>query len=198
MGRRMTAERGEDADYVACAEHARPPGRAQDQGPADAARALLAGLQRSAAEAYAAITAADDALRVLAGHRVTAERALRLAAARRQAAARAAAAHARARPGPLAQLSTRFRAGREWRRQRPAIESALAAAERRLTAARQALSAAKHDFTARLAARADAAATLRRLTAECAAARAQIAAADGANPPAGDAAAILRHQSESR
>jgi chromosome segregation ATPase len=184
----MTAERGVDEGHAASAVDG---GRT-----ALTARAALAGLQHSAAEAYTAITAADDALRALAGHRVTAERALRLAAARQQAAARAAAAHARSRPGPLAQLATRFRAGREWRRRRPALEAALTAAERQLATARQALSQAKADFTAQLGVRTAAAATLRRLTAECAAARAQIAALDGANPPAGHAAAILRHRDQ--
>jgi hypothetical protein len=156
----MTTERGKDGDC-----------------------ALLAGLQHSAADAYAAITAADEALRVLAGQRVAAERALRLAAGRHQAAARAAAAHARSRPGLLAQLATRLRAGREWRRQRAALETALAAAGRQLAAARQALSEAKDEFAARLAGRTAAAATLRRLTAECAAARGRIAAA-GLRAPA--------------
>jgi len=151
--------------------------RDDDVGGVDAARTQLADLQHSAAEAYAAITAADEALRVLAGHRVTAERALRLAAGRHQAAARAAVAHARSRPGPLTQLTTRFRAGRDWRRQRLALDVALAAAERQLAAARRALSEVKDEFTARLAARTAAAATLRRLTAECAAARGRIAAA---------------------
>ena len=148
-----------------------------DADDGDAARAQLATLQRSAAEAYTAITVADDGLRVLATHRVTAERALRLAAARHQAAARAVAAHARTRPGPFAQLATRFRARGEWRREQPALEAALADTQRQLAAARQALAAAKQDFTAGISARAEVAATLRRLTAECAAVRAQIAAA---------------------
>jgi hypothetical protein len=158
------------------------PEDADGAGRADTAGALLAGLQHSAAEAYAAITLADDALRVFAGRRVTAERALRFAAARHAAAARAAAAHARARPGPFAQLVSRFRARREWGEQRPGLEAALSAAEPQLTAARQELSAAKSDFTDRLAARAAAAATLRRLTAECAAVRAEITAASLRDP----------------
>jgi hypothetical protein len=76
-------------------------------------------------------------------------------------------------------LATWFRAGKEWRQRQPALEAALAGAERQLAVARQALSAAKGDFTARVAGRAAVAATLRRLTAECEAARAQIAALDG-------------------
>jgi hypothetical protein len=180
----MSVMREDEGDRAARAGREGHAVRPQDAaavaaGPADAARAVLAGLQQSAADAYAAITAADDALRVLAGRRVTAERALRRAAARHAAAARAAAAHARARPGPFAQLATGLRARREWRQQRPVLEAALGAAERQLTMARQVLSAAKADFTAGVSARAEVAATLRRLTAECAAARAQIAAADG-------------------
>jgi hypothetical protein len=156
--------------------------RAED-GTRDATRARLADAQRGAAEAYAAITAADDVLRVVARRRVTAERAVRLAAARHQAASRAAVAHTRTRPGPFAQLATWFRAGREWRRAQPVLEAALADAERQVAVARQALSETKGDFIARLAERAAAAATLRRLTTECAAARAEIAADDGGNPP---------------
>ena len=97
---------------------------------ANAARARLALLRGSAAEAYAAITSADAALRTLAEHRVAAEGALRHAAARHRAAARAVAAHARVRPGPLAQLATRFRAGRHWRERRTALAAAAADAER--------------------------------------------------------------------
>jgi hypothetical protein len=176
----------EDGDLAACARHARSPRDAGGAGSADAARTLLAGLQHGAAEAYAAIAAADEALRVAARHRVTSERALRLAAGRHAAASRAVAAHARARPGPFAQLATWFRAGREWRQRQPALEAALAGAERQLAVARQALSAAKDDFTARVAGRAAVAATLRRLTAECEAARAQIAALDGERDAAGN------------
>lgn len=202
----MSATRDSD-DHVACARHAKPSGYANgavraDGGTAgggpDAARARLAGLQRDAAEAYAAITAADEALRVLARHRVTAERALRLAAARHQAVSRAVAAHARARPGPLARLATRFRAERQWRQQRPELESALTAAARQLSMARQALSDVKEDFAARLAVRATAAAALRSLTADCAAARAQIARADGGKHPAGNAAASPHDCDENR
>ncbi len=169
----------EDGDLTACARHARPTRAGGGAGRADAGRALLAGLQHGAAEAYAAIVAADEALRAAARHRVTSERALRLAAGRHAAASRAVAAHARARPGPFAQVATWFRAGREWRRRQPALEAALASAERQLAVARQALSAAKDDFTARVASRAAVAAPLRGLTAECEAVRAQIAALDG-------------------
>jgi hypothetical protein len=173
----------EDADLAACARHARPPRAADGAESTDPARARLAGLQHGAAEAYEAITVADEALRAAARHRVAAERALRLAAARHAAAARAVAVHARARPGPFAQLATWFRAGREWRQRQPALTAALAAAERQLAVAQPALSVAKDDFAARLAARAAAAAALRRLTAECAAVLTAIAAAGGGNPP---------------
>jgi hypothetical protein len=188
------SEMHDDDDHVACARHARPSGEPDGGESADAARVRLAGLQHGAAEAYAAITAADAALQVLAGHRVAAERALRLAAARHQAASLAAAVHARARPGPFARLATRFGATGKWRRQRPGLESALADAERQLRAARQALSQVKGDFMARLAVRAAAAARLRHLTAECGAALARIAAAAG--PPGEDAAASLRGADE--
>jgi hypothetical protein len=189
----MTTERRDHAAPAGDGGHARRSGDADDARRAEAARARLEDLQHSAAEAYAAITVADDALRVLARQRVTAERVLRLAAAHHQAAWRAAAAHARARPGPFAQLATRFRVGREWRQARPALETALADTERQLVAARQALSEAMEDFAARLAARTAAATTLRRLTGECAATRAQI---DGSNPP--DAAPSVGGQGESR
>jgi hypothetical protein len=196
----MSMTRDDGGGRVECAgdgDSERHQEGADDPGHTDAARALLTSLQYRAAEAYAAIVAADEALRLLAGHRVTAERALRLTAARHQAAVRAVAAHERAIPGPLVQLATQLRAGREWRRQRPALREALADAERQLAAARHGLSEVKHDFTARLAARAAAAATLRHLTAECAAALSQIAAADGGDPPGGDAAASLRGPGES-
>ena len=180
------AASAEDRDLAACASHARPPRAAGGAVSTDAARARLAGLQHAAAEAYAAIAVADEALRVAARHRVTSERSLRLAAGRHAAAARALAAHARARPGPFAQLATWFRAGKEWRQRQPALEAALADAERQLAVARQALSAAKDDFTAQVASRATVAATLRRLTAECEAARAQIVALDGSRYAAGN------------
>jgi hypothetical protein len=166
--------------------HIRHTGDADGADGADAARARLPELQRSAAEAYAAIKVADDRLRVLAMHRVSAERALRLAAERHHAASRAAAAHARARPGPLAQLATRFRARSAWRQEQPALEAALAGTDRQLAAARLALSEAKDDFTDGISARAGAAATLRRLAAECAAVLSQVAAAGGGNPPLAD------------
>lgn len=143
------------------------------------ARARLAALQDSAADAYAAIAAADDALRALAERRVAAERDLRHAIARHHAASRAAAAHARVRPGPFAQLATGFRAGREWRERRAALEAALHEAQRPLATARRALFHVKGEFAAQVHARAEAVTALRRLTAGCAAALAEIAAEEG-------------------
>jgi hypothetical protein len=149
-------------------QHARPP---------DAAGARLASLRASAAGAYDAIVAADDALSVLAGRRVAAERVLRDVAMLHRVAARAAQAHARARPGPVAQLASRLRAGREWRERRSILAEALSDAERLLADTQQALADVKQEFAARLQARAAAVAELRRLTAECAAAREELAAA---------------------
>jgi chromosome segregation ATPase len=180
------AAAGAGPETTACPRHAADARRAET---ADEARARLADLQLCAAEAYAEISLADDALRALARCRMTAERDLRLAAVRHHAAERAVAAHARARPGPAAQLATRFRARARWRQARPPLDAALADAERQLRAARRALSAVKRDFTARLAVRAAAAARLRRLTAECGAALARIAAADD-GPPRENAASL--------
>lgn len=137
---------------------------------ADGARARLARLRHDAAEAYAAITDADADLYAIAERRVAAEAAVRQAAARHQAAARAADARRRARPGLVTQLATRLRAGREWREQQGPLAAAVADAEGPLAAALQALSQTKDEFAARLDARAESVAELRRLTAECAAA----------------------------
>ena len=145
---------------------------------AETAQALLAVLQARAAQAYAAITAADEVLRAYAEHRVPAERTARLAAARHHLASRAAAAHAQTRPGPVTELITLFRAGREWRASQAALQDALAATERPLADARRTLEQVKHSFAGQVRARADAARTLRHLTAECAALRQEIAAAD--------------------
>lgn len=185
----MSAMPDDEGDRDVGAGCLRRAGNADEAGSADAARARLAELRHSAAETYAEITVADDALRVLARHRMTAERNLRLAAVRHQAAERAAAGHAQARPGPAAQLTTRFRARARWRQARPALDAALADAERQLCAARQALSEVKRDFAARLAVRAAAAAKLRHLTAECGAALARIAGGDSVHPPDDNAAA---------
>jgi chromosome segregation ATPase len=143
------------------------------------ARARLAALQDCAADAYAAITAADAALRALAGRRVAAERELRHAVTRHHAVSRAAAAHARVRPGPLAQLATRFRAGREWRERRAALDAALHETQRPLATARRAVSQVKGEFAAQVHTRAEAVTALRRLTAECASVLEELARATG-------------------
>ena len=149
-------------------QHARQPG---------AAGARLALLRASAAGAYEAIVAADDALGILAGRRVAAERVLRSVAMLHRVASRAAEAHALARPGPVALLATRLRAGREWRERRAILAQALTDAERLLADTQQAVADVKQEFAARLRARAEAVTELRRLTDECAAARDELAAA---------------------
>lgn len=150
----------------------------QQQRQPEPAVARLARLRASAACAYDAIVAADDALAVLAGRRVAAERVLRHVAMLHGVAARAAQAHALARPGPVALLASRLRAGREWRERRAILAAALADAEQLLADTRQALADVKHEFTARLRSRAEAVAELRRLTGECAAARDELAGAE--------------------
>jgi hypothetical protein len=144
-----------------------------------AAQRTLRTLQDSAADVYSAITAADAALRALAERRVAAERELRHAVARHQAASRASAAHARTRPGPLAQLTTRFRAGREWHARRAALDAVLHEAQRPLAGARRTLSQVKGEFAAQVQARAEAVTALRNLTAECAAALEELAREEG-------------------
>jgi hypothetical protein len=135
---------------------------------ADSARVRLASLQVDAEQAYAAITAADAALRVLAERRVAAERVARHAAARHAAAARAAGTCARARPGLLAQLASRLRARARWRAEVATRQAALAGTQLPLAGARRALAQARDEFTAQVQARAGAVTELRRLTAECA------------------------------
>ena len=151
----------------------------------DGALARLAGLRRDAAEAYAAISAADTALEALARQRVAGERVLRQAFSRHQAASRALAAHERARPGLPAQLRTGFRAGRAWLARRADLDVALREAAGPLTAARRAVSGVKREFAAQVHARAEAAGALRRLTAECVAALEEISA-ERANTPGAD------------
>jgi hypothetical protein len=146
---------------------------AEDEKHADrdvaTARARLALLRDSAAAAYATITAADAVLSVLGEHRVAAEGVLRHAATGHQAASRAVTAHQRAKPGPLAQLATWFRAGREWRERQAELAAAVAGAELPVADTRRTLSEVKAEFAVQLNARAKAVAELRRLTAECAA-----------------------------
>ena len=124
------------------AERGQPPA----DGDAPPACSRLAALQDRAADAYAAVTAADAELRALAGLRVAAERVLRRAL---------------------------LAAGTE----RAALDDARRAAAR-----------LRDEFAARLAARAEAVTALRRLTADCAAARAE--ASDDAGAEASDDADI--------
>lgn len=138
------------------------------------ALARLAALQRDAAAAYAAISAADAALQALAGERVAGERVLRNAWARYRAASRALARHARAKPGPLTQLVSGFRARREWLAAQADLSAALREATGPLTAARQTVSGVKGEFAAQVQARAEAVTALRRLTAGCVAVLAEI------------------------
>ena len=149
--------------------------QADHRHPADSARARLAALQDEAARVYAAICAADEALRVLAARRVAAERDVRALGATHLAATQAAAAHALDSQGPLARLAGRFRGGSKRRAGQDAIQCLLAGLDGPLTAARLALAQVKGEFTAQLAARAELAATLRGLTAECAAAQEELA-----------------------
>lgn len=126
----MAAERGQSpAD-----------GDPQADGDPRTARSRLAALQDRAADAYAAVTAADAELRVLASRRVAAERVLRRALLAADAA--------------------------------DAVRDASRVASR-----------ARDEFAAGLAARAEAVSALRRLTADCAAARAQVT---GEGDSAGD------------
>lgn len=164
---------------------AAPPDAVRPDGDATAG-ARLAELRERAAGAYAAVTAADDALRTAAGRRVAAERGVRQALALRQAAQRAAAAHERARPGPLTRLRHPLRGGLDWRRRREALTAALLALEPVLADARRAAGVAGDAFAAQVRVRGEAAAALRRLTAACAAAMEELnACRPHAAPPPG-------------
>jgi chromosome segregation ATPase len=153
--------------------------------PADACarrgalQARLTALQDCAAAAYDEITAADAALQALARRRVTAERAARHAAAVRSGAARAVAACEQDRPRLLAELASGLRARSRWRSRQTELDAALNAAQPPLAAARRALSEVRDEFADQVQARAEAVTALRRLTAQCAAARAQLAANTG-------------------
>jgi hypothetical protein len=120
------------------AERGQPPA----DGDAPPACSRLAALQDRAADAYAAVTAADAELRALAGRRVAAERELRRALL---AAGTDADTQADTQAGTGAALDD----------------------------ARRAAARLRDEFAARLAARAQAVTALRRLTADCAAARAE-------------------------
>jgi hypothetical protein len=147
---------------------------------AERARAALAlsrlpVLRRDAGIAYDAITAAEGTLRALADQRVDAERSLRAAWYRHAAAAKALDAHARAAPGLRALLATRFGARREWRDRQALLENALRDHAVPVDAAQRAVAEIQAQFAATVRERAEAAAALRRLTVECAAAQEAIA-----------------------
>jgi hypothetical protein len=137
----------------------------------------LTGLRQDAAAVYASITAAEDTLRTLAGQRVSAERSLRAALHRHGAAVKDLEAHARAKPRLRVQLSSRFGAGREWHARQDELEAALRDRAVPVDAAQRELAQVQAQFAEAVHARQDAAATLRRLTAECAEAQEEIARA---------------------
>ena len=132
------------------AERGQPPAA----GGAPPARSRLAALQDRAADAYATVTAADAELRALAGARVAAERVLRRALL-------AAGTEPDTEPDTEADTEADTRAG---------TEAGTGAA---LDDARRAAARLRDEFAARLTARAEAVSVLRRLTADCAAARAE-------------------------
>jgi hypothetical protein len=163
-------------EFLAARQKVRAP--AAERTEAVLARARLTGLRRDAGVSYASITAAEDTLRALAGARVAAERSLRAACHRHLAAAKALDAHARAKPGLRASLSARFGARREWRARQGALDAALRDRATGVDAAQRASAEVQARFAAAVHARAESAGTLRRLTAECAAAQEVIARGD--------------------
>jgi chromosome segregation ATPase len=150
-----------------------------ESGDHTAAPALtrLVGLRQHVAAVYASITAVEDTLRTLADQRATAERSLRAASHRHGAIVRALEAHARAKPGLRAQLSTRFGAKRAWRARQAELEAALRDRAAPVEAGQRTLAQVRAQFAATVHAQAEATAALRRLTAECAEAQAEIARA---------------------
>jgi hypothetical protein len=163
-------------EFLAARQQARAPAAGRTE--AALARARLTGLRRDAGVSYASITDAEDTLRALAGARVAAERSLRAACHRHLAAAKALDAHARAKPGLRASLSTRFGARREWRARQGPLDAALRDSATGVDTARRASAEVQARFAAAVHARAESAGTLRRLTAECAAAQEVIARGD--------------------
>ena len=139
------------------------------------AQVRLPGLRQDAAMAYASISGAEDTLGALAGQRVDAERSLRAACHRYQAAAKDLDAHARAKPALRASLSTRFGARQEWRARQGELDTALRDRAAFVSTAQLEITEVQARFAAAVRARAQSAAALRRLTAECAAAQAMIA-----------------------
>jgi hypothetical protein len=144
---------------------------------AKAAEALLRlpGLRQDASIAYDSITAAEDRAHTLAGQRVAAERSLRAAWYKYGSVVKHLHAHARAKPGLRASLATGFRASREWRGRQAELDAALREHAVPVEAAQQAIAEAQDRFAATVRARAEAAATLRRLSIECALAQEAVA-----------------------
>ena len=105
-------------------------------------------LRRDAATAYASITAAEHALRALAGQRVAAERSLRAAWHQYGSVMKAVDAHARAKPGLRASLATGFGAGREWRARRAVLDGALRDHGAPVEAAQRAIAEVQAQFAA--------------------------------------------------
>jgi hypothetical protein len=128
---------------------------------------------------YESIMAADHELRALADLRVAAERALLAAGQRREQAENVLNEHLRAHSGLRAWLAARLRAGWEQRARRTALTAALDDCAHSVEAARRAFAQAQAGLAATVAARAEAAARLRQLTEECAAAQRAVAGGEG-------------------
>jgi hypothetical protein len=150
-------------------------GFAAERAEAALALSRLPLLRRDAATAYDAITAAESKLRALAGQRVAAELSLRAASYRHAAVTQALDAHARAKPRLCVLLATRFRARRDWRGRQALLDNVLCDSAGLLDAARRVITEIQAQFAATVDERAEAVATLRRLTAECAAAQQAVA-----------------------
>ena len=150
---------------------------AAERAQAALALSRLPVLRDDAGTAYDDITAADDTLRSLASQRVTAERSLRAAWARYGNAVQAQDAHTQAKPGLSALLATRFGARREWQARQAVLGNAQRDCAAQADVARQAVRNIQARFAATVRARAEAVATLRRLTAECAVVQEAIARA---------------------
>lgn len=150
---------------------------AAERAQAALALSRLPVLRRDAGTAYDAITAADDTLRALAAERVDAERSLRAAWSRYGVLVKARDAHAQTKPGLPALITARFGASREWRTRQVEFDHALRNCAAPVDAAQRAVTKLQARFAATVRARAEAVATLRRLTAECAVAQKAIAQA---------------------
>lgn len=164
---------GHTADWEAAraeflAARARVTALADERAETALAAARLPVLRRDAATAYDAIAAAEDRLRTLAGQRVTAERSLRAAWYQYGMLLRALDGHARAKPGLLALLTTRFGARREWRARQASLEETRRDHAAVVDAAQWAVAQIQAEFAVAVRERTAAGVTLRRLSAECA------------------------------